>query len=70
MASVKVGKRVYTATASAKVAAGKATQLKLRFGARATKAVKQALRHGGKVKATVVLSAGEATAERTVTLKR
>jgi hypothetical protein len=69
VAKVKVGKRTYTATVRVKVAAGKSTTLKLRFGTRAAKAIKQALRHG-KLKATVVLTAGDATATRTVTLRR
>lgn len=70
VAAVKVGTRTYTSrAATAKVAAGTATTLKLTFAKGAAKAIKKAIRHG-KVKATVTLTTDSATATRVVMLKR
>jgi hypothetical protein len=68
-ARVKAGGRTYTATATAKVTAGRAATLKLRFASKAKAAIRTALKRG-RVTARVTVTSGAGSATRTIALKR
>lgn len=70
-AKVKVGKRTYRSKkARGAAAAGKPATLKLRFDAKAARAIRRALRPGRTLKAVVVVTAGGVSAERAVVVRR
>ncbi len=69
-ATVKLGKKTYTANGSATAQAGEAKTITITFSKRDAAAIAKALKAGKKATAQVALSSGGGTAARAVTLKR
>ena len=71
VASVRAGGRTWkTRKAKGAATAGQPLAMVLRFDAKATRALRKALRRSGKLRAKVVVTSGAVAAEQTVTLTR